>query len=57
MRFICDPEIKGYLKLADEEVSRIAMVLNRAHQMNESKAFKSASAALSRMLWPVEEAS
>jgi nitrogen-specific signal transduction histidine kinase len=54
---VCDPEIKRYLKLADEEVCRIATVLNRAHQMNESKAFTSASAALSRLLWQAEKVS
>jgi nitrogen-specific signal transduction histidine kinase len=32
-----DPEVERYLKLADEEVSRIVMVLNRAHQMLENK--------------------
>ena len=26
---VCDPEVKRYLKLADEEVSWIAMVLNK----------------------------
>jgi len=32
-----DPEVARYLKLADEEVSRIAMVLNKAEQLNENK--------------------
>ncbi len=34
---ISDPEVERYLKLADEEVSRIAMVLNKAEQLNENK--------------------
>jgi nitrogen-specific signal transduction histidine kinase len=32
-----DPEVERYLKLADEEASRIAAVLNRAEQLNENK--------------------
>jgi nitrogen-specific signal transduction histidine kinase len=31
-----DPEVERYLKLADEEASRIAKVLNRAHQLAEN---------------------
>ena len=34
-----DPEIERYLKLADQEASRIAAVLNQAEQLNESKGF------------------
>lgn len=34
-----DPEIERYLKLADEEATRIAAVLNQAEQLNESKGF------------------
>jgi nitrogen-specific signal transduction histidine kinase len=34
-----DPEVERYLKLADEEASRIAAVLNKAEQLNESKGF------------------
>jgi nitrogen-specific signal transduction histidine kinase len=43
---VCDPEARRYLQLADAEVSRIAMVLTRAHQVEESKAFMAASFAL-----------
>jgi len=32
-----DPEVERYLKLADEEASRIAAVLNKAEQLNENK--------------------
>ena len=32
-----DPEVERYLKLADEEASRIAAVLNNAEQLNENK--------------------
>jgi nitrogen-specific signal transduction histidine kinase len=32
-----DPEVGRYLKLANDEVSRIAMVLHRADQLNENK--------------------
>lgn len=32
-----DPEVERYLRLADEEVSRIVMVLNQAEQSNENK--------------------
>jgi nitrogen-specific signal transduction histidine kinase len=32
-----DPEVERYLKLADEEVSRIVIVLNNAEQANENK--------------------
>jgi len=32
-----DPEVRRYLKLADEEVSRIANVLNEAEQLVENK--------------------
>jgi len=32
-----DPEIERYLKLADQEASRIAAVLNKAEQLNENK--------------------
>jgi nitrogen-specific signal transduction histidine kinase len=34
---VSDPEVERYLKLADEEVTRIAMVLNEAEQLNENK--------------------
>jgi signal transduction histidine kinase len=32
-----DPEVRRYLRLADEEVSRIAKVLNEAEQLVENK--------------------
>jgi len=32
-----DPEVRRYLRLADEEVSRIAQVLNEAEQLIENK--------------------
>ncbi len=32
-----DPEVERYLKLADEEIVRIATILNRAHQLIENK--------------------
>lgn len=32
-----DPEIERYLKLADHEVSRIAMVLNRADRLQANQ--------------------
>jgi signal transduction histidine kinase len=32
-----DPEVRRYLRLADEEVSRIATVLNEAEQLVENK--------------------
>ena len=32
-----DPEVRRYLRLADEEVSRIAQVLNEAEQLVENK--------------------
>jgi len=32
-----DPEIERYLRLADQEASRIAAVLNTAEQLNENK--------------------
>jgi len=32
-----DPEVRRYLALADEEVSRIAKVLNEAEQLVENK--------------------
>ncbi len=32
-----DPEVERYLKLADEEVSRIVAVLNNAEQVDENK--------------------
>ena len=35
-----DPEVERYLKLADEEASRIAAVLSRAEQLNENKGFR-----------------
>jgi nitrogen-specific signal transduction histidine kinase len=35
---VSDPEVESYLKLADHEVSRIALVLARADQANENKA-------------------
>jgi len=34
---VLDPEVERYLKLADEEASRIAAVLNKAEQLNENK--------------------
>jgi len=34
---VLDPEVVRYLKLADEEASRIAAVLNKAEQLNENK--------------------
>jgi nitrogen-specific signal transduction histidine kinase len=34
---VSDPEVERYLKLADEEVSRIAMALSKAEQLNENK--------------------
>ena len=34
---VSDPEVERYLRLADEEVSRIAMALNKAEQLNENK--------------------
>ena len=34
---VSDPEVERYLRLADEEISRIAMVLNKAEQLNENK--------------------
>jgi nitrogen-specific signal transduction histidine kinase len=34
---IGDPEVERYLKLADHEVTRIAMALNKAEQANENK--------------------
>lgn len=44
-----DPEIERYLKLADDEVSRIALVLREADQLDENKSLqlcsKRASAA------------
>lgn len=32
-----DPEVERYLKLADAEVSRIAMALNQAEKLHENK--------------------
>lgn len=32
-----DPELKRYLELADQEVSRIAAVLKNANQLDENK--------------------
>lgn len=43
---VCDPEARSYLQLADAEVSRIARVLNKAHQLEENKAFMPASLAV-----------
>lgn len=54
---VCDPEIKRYLSLADEEVSRIAMVLNTAHQLDESKAFIPACPGMPQMAWQAKKAS
>jgi nitrogen-specific signal transduction histidine kinase len=34
---VSDPEVERYLKLADQEVTRIAMALNKAEQLNENK--------------------
>jgi len=34
---VLDPEVERYLKLADEEASRIAAVLNKAEQLNDNK--------------------
>lgn len=34
---VSDPEVERYLKLADHEVTRIAMALNKAEQLNENK--------------------
>jgi len=31
-----DPEVERYLRLADEEISRIALALNRAYQLGEN---------------------
>ena len=35
-----DPEIERYLKLADDEVSRIAAVLREADQLDENKSLQ-----------------
>ncbi|HZS27491.1 MAG TPA: histidine kinase dimerization/phospho-acceptor domain-containing protein [Candidatus Angelobacter sp.] len=35
-----DPEVERYLKLADDEVSRISMVLRKADQLDENKSFQ-----------------
>jgi nitrogen-specific signal transduction histidine kinase len=36
-----DPELKRYLRLADDEVSRISAILKNANQMDENKGLHS----------------
>ena len=53
---VCDPEIQRYLKLADQEVSRIANALNVAHQAVENKGLAASISGIAAMFQGMEKA-